>query len=447
MRRTSSLAVIAVFLASGLTGAAVAGCGATQAVTVVRVSEDERIPEVSGDPVKVRRGGLEGYTGLRGGYFVVRNAEDWHNAWAGSSDAGPEPRMPGTFNTNRTMLLVGVGDRKNVVELSIEKVVETGDRVHVWARETLAGEGCQANAEQEPFDAVLAPRIDKPVKFYVHAEPAGTCGKGPAVSVKCRVNSGAAWLPTVSASPGDTVECETTADLRGKFAVIDKGIAIAELPPGSSAKLAFTQGAARGSFKADVFGRYKVRGEATDESNRKGSEVATIDCMPPKTRDVVAQLVWTNFDASDDPSTFPRVQLRATDGTKAPPCAVDSPRPSLCEAKTVGASTQMTLKVPDKKVPLEVRYADERAEKGPAVCVQLFFDGAKTGEACDLKRRDADEVWRLGTVDTAVGKLVDGAGAADAGASGDAGGASASGDAGSDAAAGSPKPVTTPKKK
>ena len=100
-------------------------------------------------------------------------------------------------------------------------------------------------------------------------------------------------------------------------------------------------------------------------------------------------------------------------------CSVTTARPELCDVKTRGAYTHMTLKAGDKHIPLDVHYADERAEKGPLVCIQVYFDGARTGETCDRKHRDLDEHWNVGIVDMATGKILDPAPVvADAGAPG-----------------------------
>lgn len=424
MRRTSCLAVLAV-CTGVLGGAAVfsGGCGASPAITVVHLGPGERSQQaIRGDTVKTRRGGQEAYVGLRGGYYVVRSVEDWQNAWPG----GKAPPMPSTLDTTTSMLLLAVAEAKDTVQLQIQKAVETGDALHIWIRETKAGQNCSPKLERTPFDAVVAPRIDKPLKIYIEEDRAESCGEPPAVSVNCRLNDTPAWMPKLVAQPGDNIDCEMSSETRGKFALVDSVLTLGELPGGSSAKLAYTKGPARGAFAIDVFGTYLVRAEATDEAGRKTQATATIDALPPKTRDVLVQLVWTNFDVSDDPDTFPRVKLRATEETldaKKKPvaneCSLDTPRPDMCEVKTRSAYTHMKLKASDKHVPLDVLYTDERIEKGPLVCIQLYFDGTRTGETCDRKHRDPDERWLVGAVDMATGKLLESTPSApDAGAGG-----------------------------
>ena len=422
MRRTSWLLVLALSTAvlgpaAGFLGA---GCGVSPPVTVVHVGVGERAAAVRGDAVKTRRSDLEAYAGLRAGFAVIRSNDEWQNAWP----AGNVPSMPATLDTARSMLLVAVAEDKDTVRMQIQKVIETGDHVHIFVRETRAGQSCPTKREHTPLDAVITERIEKPVKFYVEEERAESCGDAPAVVLNCRANAAPAWTPKVSAAPGDKVECEMSAETRGRFAIVESAVALGELPGGSAAKLAYTKGTLRGAFDVDVFGSYVVRAEAKDESGRITSVNATVDVVPPKTKDVLVQLVWTGFDANDDPSTFPRVKLRATEtrDAKGKPvaheCSVATARPELCDVKTRGAYTHMTLKAGDKHVPLDVLYADERAEKGPLVCIQVYFDGARTGETCDRKHRGPDERWNVGTVDMATGRILgSGPGVADAGAS------------------------------
>ena len=420
MRRTSCLLVLALSTAVLGPAAVFLGCGVSPPVTVVHVPVGQRTETVKGDPVKTRRGDQELYATLRPGFTVVRGNDDWQNVWP----AGAVPSMPASFDPARSMLLVAASAEKNTVQLQIQRVVETGDRIHVFVRETKAGENCIRKLENKPVDAVMTERIDKPVKFYVEEEQGDSCGGAPAVSVNCRVGESPTWAPKVNAIPGDKVDCEMSAETRGKFALVDTSLTLGELPGGSAAKLAYTKGTLRGAFVVDVFGPYSLKAEAKDEAGRITIVNAVVDAVPPKTRDVLVQLVWTNFEANDDPSTFPRVKLRATEETRdaknkptVKECSADAPRPDLCNSKVRGAYTHMSLKASDKHVPLDVLYADERAEKGPIVCIQVYFDGTRTGETCDRKHRAPDERWNVGVIDMASGKVLDPApNVADAGA-------------------------------
>ncbi len=157
--------------------------------------------------MKFKRGGQEGYAGLRGGFYVVRNTDDWHNAWP----SGGEPPFPSNVDPARTMLLLAVTEHADTVQLHIDKVVEAGSMVAVWVRDTRAGQGCTEKPDRPPFDGVVSPRIDKPVKFFVSEERAESCGEPPSVTVNCRVNENPTWQPKVVAQPGDKVDCEMSA--------------------------------------------------------------------------------------------------------------------------------------------------------------------------------------------------------------------------------------------
>jgi hypothetical protein len=409
MRRTSWL--FTLVLCTTFAGAAgLAGCGSSRPISVVRLGPGETKEPVSGDAVKIKRGSQETFVGLRGGFYVVRNAEDWRNAWP----TGNEPPLPQTLDTSSSMLILAAAEQKETSEIKIDKVIENAEAIHVFVRNLTVGKNCPTKQEQRPFDAVTTPRIDKPVKFYVQENQADSCGDAPAVTIKCRLNDGAAWLPNITAQPGDKVECEMGAEPRGKFALVDNVLSLGALPGGSSAKLAYTRSSARGAFTLDVFGAYTVRAESTDEAGRKTLVVANVEAVPPKTRDVLVQLVWSNVDPGDDPATFPRVKLRAFEESRdaknkpiSSECSADAPKPELCEVKIRGANVNMKLKASDKKIPLDVLYRDERFEKGPLVCIQVYFDGKRTAETCDRKQRAAEERWTMGVLEMDTGKLLD----------------------------------------
>lgn len=314
--------------------------------------------------------------------------------------------MPATLDTSSSMLLLAVPESKDAVDVKMTKVVESTGFLHVWVRETMRGEGCVAHAgDRAPHEAIIVPRIEKPVKFYVEEARAESCGDPPKAEVRCRTGESKDWTTKIDAQPGDVVDCEMTVQTRGKFAVIDRSLLLSDVPGGSTAKLAYDKGPVRAKFRIDVFGTYLVRGEATDESGRKGTSQVEVTAAPGKTKDAVVQLVWTGFDASDDPDTFPRLTLAAHVGPRE--CSLDRQPPDLCEVKRFSAYTIMRLKASDEKVPLSVRYVDERVEKGPLACIQVWFEGARTAELCDRKHRDPDERWDVGVVDMATGKLLE----------------------------------------
>lgn len=393
------------------------GCSVSPRVSVVHIPSGGTQEPVVGDPVKIKRRAQEGYVGLRGGYYVVRGHEDWRQVWSG----GSEPPFPSELDPSTSMLVLIATSSPDSVDLKIDRVVETGSLVAVTAHETRAGEGCVARPDRPPFDAVVVPRIDKPVKFFIAANRSESCGEPPLVSVHCRVNDTQGWNESVSAQPGDHVDCTTNAEPRGKFAITDRALTLGGLPPGSTSKLAYSSAPVRGMFPIDAFGTYTVRAEATDDSGRKAFATATVTALPPKSKDVMVQLAWTNFDAIDEADTFPRVKLRAIEKSRTKmrkECSSDAAHKELCDVKAHGAYTHMLLKTSDKPIDLELTYVDERFDEGPLVCIQLYFDGARTAEICDRKHRAPDERWEIGTVDMKTGNWF---GASDADAGVDAG--------------------------
>lgn len=388
----------------------VAACGTAPAISVVRTAAGDKTEEIQGDVVKLKRGEQEAFRGGKAGYYVIRTEDDWKAAWP----SGKAPAMP-DLETSHQMIFFTVADTKRVTRLKMTKSLETAERVFVWVKETQLGENCLNKAQERAFDAVSAPRIEKPVKFFIEEEAGESCGPPPTASASCRVvgQKDQPWAPKITAQPGDNVECELAAQARGKFELIEKNLTMADLPAGSTAKLGFAKGPQRGEFLVDVYGDYTVNAESVDEIGRRGKGAAHIDVKPPKTKDVLVQLVWAGFDIKDESDTFPRVDLRvAEEGPKGQRCSAEIPIPGLCEVKTRGAYTYMRIPEGKRRLPVSVRYMDERLEKGPGPCVHVWYDGARTAETCDRSGRGAEEIWRVGTLDTSTGLLSGGEGGA-----------------------------------
>ncbi len=386
-------------------------CSTTPPITVVNLANGDKAEEVRGDAVKMKRSPQETLVGIKPGYFVVRNVDDWKAAWPSNAEI---PQPPASLDAQTQMLLLTAPEAKGIVRTQILKAVETAELYYVYVKETKAGEACPVKTHDRPaVDGVVVARADKPVRFIVDRDRAEGCGEAPTASIQCRLTTQNTWTTgKVSAQPGDTVECEMNAEARGKFEVVDRVLSFADMPPGSSAKLAFAKGPTRGSFNVDVYGTFTVRAEAADEQGRRGTTTTTIEVAPTKSRDVLAQVVWTNFDRSDDPSTFPRVVLRVAEpGPKGQRCTPEVPVPGLCEGKQQGAYTYVKVPASDRKLHLTALYLDERAEKGPSACLHVWFEGQRTVEVCDRAARSADDVWDIGVIDTTSGKLLEAAAA------------------------------------
>ena len=370
---------------------------------MVRPHPGDKVEEIKGDPVKLKRGPQEPFAGARGGFYVIRGPEDWERAWP----AERTPPMPATLDTSKQMLFLAVSEDRAITRIKVQRALETATFLYVWVRETKLGDGCVNKSPDRAADAVVAARADKPVKFFVDQETGESCGEPPVANVECRVNNQQTWAKKIEAQPGDAVECTMTATARGKFELVDRLLSVAELPAGSAAKMAFKKGPERGAMEVDVYGTYTIAAEAADEAGRRGKATATIEVKPPKTKDVLVQLVWAGFDRNDVSDTFPRVNLRvAEEGPRGQRCSAEIPIPGLCEVKTRGAYTYMRIPEGNRRLPVSVQFIDERIEKGPGPCVHVWYDGVRTGETCDRLHRDPDEIWKVGVLDTSTGKLL-----------------------------------------
>jgi hypothetical protein len=382
---------------------AASGCTTTPAITVVKLSKGETAEEVKGDPVKFKHPEQDMFSGGKPGYRVIRSQEDWNAAWP----TGNVPDLPEALrDQKRTMAIFATSESKGTLQLKIKRAVETAEMIFIWVSEQKLGEGCLKKERSRAFELVTAPRLDKPVRFYVQAEPGEPCGSPPVATAECRIAGAEKWAPSLSAQPGDAVECMMNATSHGKFEIIEKILSMGDLPAGSSAKLKYNKGSERGIFEVDVYGTYKIKAEAADEGGRHASATASIDVKPPKTKDVLVQLVWSGFDVKDYADAFPRVNLRVQEpGARGQRCSAEIPVPGLCEVKTRGSYTYMTIPAGARQLPISVQYLEEKAEKGASPCVHVWFDGERTAEMCDHGKRGAEEIWRAGVLDTATGKL------------------------------------------
>jgi hypothetical protein len=377
-----------------------AACSSAPQVSVYRLGVGDQSQSLQGDPVKLKAAPDEPMPGIQRGYHVVRGEEDWQAAF-GDTKAPP---LPAGTASSKTMLLVGVPESQDATDVTITKVVESTGYLHVWARETMRGDGC-ARSKEIPHAAVLVPRIEKAAKFYVEEARAESCGEPPKAELSCRKNDEKSWATSTSiaAEPGDLVECELKAESRGRFALVDRVLSLTRVPAGSTAKLAFAHGPLRSALRIDRFGTYSIRGEATDEKNRKGFADLEVRAQAPRSKDAHVLLVWSDLDPNSDPDTLPRLTLVAQPSGHE--CSLDKQPADICQMKRFGANTVLALKASQGKVPLEVRYVDERADKGPTACVEVWFDGARTAQACDRAARPTDAHWSPGAVDMTTGEL------------------------------------------
>lgn len=380
-------------------------CVPTPPITVVHVGKDAPKQNVSGDPVKTRRPPADTWAGVQGGAYIVRDDEDWKKMWKGVSEP---PAFPTTIAAPSEMLVLVATEDAIVSKLTITRAVETGEALTVFVRQTMLGEGCvRKSDERSGVDAIVTQRIDKPVKFYIEDEDGPSCGEPPKAAIGCRLAAAQSWSSKLTVKTGDVVECELSTTANGKYELVDQILTLAEAPPSSNAKLAFSKGPTRATIALDTFGTYSVRAEATDEAGRKGSASAFIDVQPKKTRDVLVQLTWTGVDTSELTTPLPRVLLRvAQEGPRGQRCSAEVPVPGLCDAKTRGPYTYMKIPASRRKLPISLLYLDERAQSGPSPCVNVWFNGERTVATCDQDHRHAEDRWELGTLETWTGKVI-----------------------------------------
>jgi hypothetical protein len=385
-------------------GALLGGCVPSPAITVVHVGKNPVKDEVVGDAVKMRRPPADSYSGVRGGAYVVRTNDDWQKMWKGAAE---QPAFPSTLDPATEMLVLVASEDAIVSQVKISRAVETAETVTVFVRQTMLGEGCIRKPEERSgIDAIVTPRVDKPLKFYVEDEDGPSCGEPPKAEIGCRLAAAQTWSSKLNVKTGDVVECELSTVANGKYALVDQILTLADSPPGSNAKLAFSKGPTRATLALDSFGTYAVRAEATDEAGRKGRATALIEVLPKKTRDVLVQLTWSDVDTGDLTAPLPRVLLRvAQEGPRGQRCSSEVPVPGLCDAKTRGPYTYMKIPASRRKLPLSLLYLDERAQSGPSPCVNVWFNGERTTSTCDRDHRHAEDRWEIGTLETWTGKV------------------------------------------
>ena len=380
------------------------------AVEKARLGEKSRL--VTGDTMRLARPAQEGYEGMHPGYYVVRTPEEWRALFDGGKEASP----PKAADFTRNMVVVSSGTTA-MTRTHVARVVDTANTIHVYVQDTLRGAGCKnEKGTLPPFEVSITDRLDKPVLVHVDTEESPGCGTGPTATVKCRLANGQSWTEKIAVNPGEQVECEATTQATGAFAVVDKNWQFAELPGGSTTKMTFSRENTRVSFTPDIFGNYRPVFEVADEADRRGTAAGMVEVLPPKSTDPFVQMLWAGFDASDDPSTFPRVELFARDmplsrGQKEKRCDVAvTPKPDFCDIKREGAVTNLKLAgAGGKPFIMGVHYTDDRYDGGPYICIRVYLNGTRTADTCDRQKRGVDDTWSLGALDTETGTFMDAA--------------------------------------
>lgn len=438
-------------------GLAVASCTQQNLTVSVRHANgvDPR-PEV-GETLKVQRLSRDDLSHHKPGFFVLRNTDDWDLFFADPS------LRPVGIDFSQSMVLAAYGNDRAVSALQIRSAGDTGDMVNVFVTQVTPGDGCEARQDRPAFALATVEKRNEPVQFYVDEERGPRCDAAPVgVKVSCRVPPAKEWTADKLVAPiGSKVECSAFVDHMQHRTIVDRDWSIRAVPRGSDTRLSILDEAKKVTLILDALGTFELRLAATDEAGRTGETIATIDAPPPSP-DFYAELVWSNFTSSDDPDTFPRVELHANDApkppmsasaepttsakpvtsAKAPPKGAPSkgalifaqrkPPPKSCamfgvdraawcvDVAKYGKNTLMHLKgSSDGLYDLSVHYTDDRFPGAPIACIRTYVQGKAAYEMCDNHTRKADETWDLGVVEEATGKpasLSMPVGAADGGA-------------------------------
>jgi hypothetical protein len=438
-RSSSASARLRAPLSAAVVGtlAVVAGCmffPTTQTrIIVAHTPAGDRAFHEEGRTMPMNHWDLEtGGAGLKRGFFVVKSEFEWRSLWP-NTEADKIPILPQDLDLSKEMLLVATPPEPTVLAAEVKEVVDTEvGKVHVYLAETTPGQDCPAgekDVDAKNYDLTRVRRVDhKDVIVHIDSLPRPPCGDPPKVVIRCRANgSTSAYEEKLTVGPSAAIGC-VAQDVKSLRPIFDLTWTFASLPSATFAKLLVSQGAHGASFVTDVFGTYKLALEVTDDLQRKGTAAAEISVAPPNDS-LVLQFVWTKFDPSDDPTTFPRIELHALGinppdppkkglpkplapikwGT-VPDCALESDKspPAWCTTRAVGPTTIMTIDPSAAKdFAVALHYTDERFPGQPIACVRSYRNGTLQAELCDPQARK-EGWWEAGTLDSVSGKTPEG---------------------------------------
>ena len=401
-------------------------------VLVSRTPTGDRAMHEEGEPLKVNRWDPEtARKGLSRGFFVVKNELEWRTLWP-TLEADRIPLLPRDLDFSKEMLLVSSPTDGEAIASEVKSATETEQNgVHVYVTQELPGMGCPAKPKDSDtiaYDLARVRRVDnKDVRFHVDTVRAEPCGDAPGTKITCRPNGKpGTFVDKLSVGPGTDVACIASSTTASR-PVFDRTWTFMALPPGSTTKMTVGSGGAGVSFVTDVFGKYVLQLEITDDLQRKGTTTNEVEVAPPK--DVLAlQMMWTKFDPNEDVTTFPRVELHVLGVTppevvkkatviarqtapavkwgKVVDCNVENDKPPYwCVAKVAGSTTVMTLdRTSAPRFAIGVHYTDERVAGQAVLCVRAFRDGKMQTELCDTSPEKEGAWWEPGVIDGESGK-------------------------------------------
>lgn len=431
---SASLRLATLTCLVGLVG--IASCTQQNLTVTVKHANGVDPRPAAGDPLKVQALKRDDVAHHKPGYFVLRNTDDWDLFFADPSI------RPAGIDFSQQMVVAAYANDSTITELQIRSAGDTGDTVNVFVTQITPGDGCAERQDHLAYALAVVDKKSEPVQFYVDEERGNRCDiDPPSLKVSCRVPPDKQWSEKLTAPLGRTVECTAAMDMSQRRTIVDRDWSIREVPRGSDAKLSILDEAKKVSFVVDAIGTYQLRVAATDEAGRSGEVIAAVEAPPP-TQDLWIELVWSNFSSSDDPDTFPRIELHANEVTGLPVPVLSAPSASAsaktppkgpppkgvlvqaqrkapvkgcfigfgdhtpwCEASKYGKNTVMHLKgAPGGRYDVNVHYTDDRFPGAPIACVRSYLGGKPAYELCDNHTRKADETWQVGVFDEATGK-------------------------------------------
>ena len=379
--------------------------------------DDRTAPDIAGQDIEMKILPTDGFTDPKPGYYAVKSTDDWLLVWKDPRPDVRHPPLPAGIDFKTQMLLVAVFEGPSTTGFELTSLRKSPDALHAYLTESIVGEGCKAPGAAQVWMVVAAvATTDADVHFHTDRMHADRCSAAPEAKVLCRVaGSGTPGTDKMIAQPGQTIDCDGMKSTPAAgTSIVDRNWYLESSPLGSTARVTTSANGLGLTFPIDAWGPYVVRHDVSDDSGKSGRGTATID-VPPPNGVMGIELVWSHYDRSDDPSTFPRVQLHVVDhpaplGDRQRDCSLDAQKPGWCEIAEVGVTQQAKLKAQDKhRYRVEVRYVDDRFKGAPIACVRTFPVGAKPVDICEYPDtvRKAGSVWSLGALDLADGTFAD----------------------------------------
>jgi len=368
-----------------------------------------------GHDVDLTRISTRGFTGQKPGFRVVHNRDEWLYVWSDARPDRPRPPPPPEIDWNTQVAIVATSMTANAKSIELTHAVRTHNgTLHVYAVEDIPGDGCTFAAPKDPpIDVAIVSGTFDEVSFWVDRDVGLSCGSRPNARVECRLMGQQGAVDKITASPGQTINCDgLKSDPGSARAITDRNWYLTQIAPGSTSKIKLSDGSKSATFAVDAYGTYVVRHEISDDEARSADMIATVE-VPPPADAITIQMGWGKITSGDDPTTFPRIELLGVEtpaklGVKAPGKVCTSAEgtilPPWCRVSAVAYVTHLRLEPVEKKsYRFGVRYEDDRYQGGPMVCLRVFVKGKPPVETCDETTRKSGEVWDTGVLDQETG--------------------------------------------